>query len=693
KCGILDISFTDISLFENYCYKWNIEGDLWTKPFTAEDENRILLESIRLSVINPLIKLKKKVSGKNTALSVCRMLYEYLEECGAERSIGKIMGKLISLDRDYEASELKRLWSCLIDILDSVAGVLGEEVITFTEISRIIKSMIGKLDFSVPPQTLDSVTTASARTARLSEPKVVFVMGANDGDFPNKVNIHGLFSENDKNILSENGIEISRSISELVSAERLVVYKTLSSASEKIYITYTLSDLSGKSKYPAQSIESIVKMFGDKRNILLTKDDINSDYYAVTYHSAFYHYMQNIKENNEYISSMKKILMDNPEYKERIKYIKSRSEMQQDYKVETDVMRKLKSFEPFKLSATGVEDYNKCNFMYFCKHFMKLEKCEKIELNDLIAGNIIHACLAELLRNTDKDTFISMSAEELKKRIEIYALDYIDKKYSGDFGKNNSFYFRLKKLIENIVIILIHLQQELQVTDFIPVGFEVELTEKYPLCLTTEDGHKIIFGGKVDRIDTCTTIGDEKYLRIIDYKSTGKKITAESIANGINIQMLLYLFTAVEKSGMFSDYKPAGVLYSPVYPNEKNEKDIKNALKSTGLVLNNPQVQNAMEYGIADEFISVKARANEKAIKTTTPYGMEWLRKYLYDMLRKMVSSLLNGDVNALPQVIGSKLQCEYCEYSNICGDSVMIRPSEDDIIDEVNENLKKTRE
>lgn len=681
KCGILNIDVTEISLFENYCYKWNIEGDAWKEPFTAEDGNLEMLEGIRQSVINPLMNLKKKVSGKNTATAICRMLYEYLEECGAEKSISSMMGKLINLDRDYEAGELKRIWSCLMDILDSISDVLGEKVITFTEIARIIKSMTGRLEYSVTPQTLDSVTSVSALTARLAEPKVVFIMGANDGDFPVQVSRHGIFSETEKQNLSEKGIEISRSITELISAERLVVYKALSTASEKIYITYTLSDLSGKNKYPAQTVSSIINMFGNE-NILLTKDNITPDYYAVTYHSAFYHYMQNVNEKNKYISSIKDVLMKEPEYRKRIRYITERSEMKQNYQIDPDVIQKLKSFTPFRLSATGIEDYKKCKFMYFCKSMMKLSEREKIEIDNRISGNIMHRCLADIFRNTDKEAFISMTGEELEKLIRKYAEKYLEEKLGGDFGKNKSFYFQLRKITENLLDILKYLQEELNSTLFNPVAFEAELTKQYSLTLESEDGHEIVFGGTVDRIDTWTK-DDKKYIRIIDYKSSEKKITPENLVGGINIQLLLYLFTATEENGMFSDCIPAGVLYSYIYP--KDNTDGTTALRATGLVLGRREVLNAMEKGVTGKFIPVTFKKDgtpdlrKSSDILATSEGMEWIKEHLYGELKKMMQTLLDGNVEALPQCVGSNDPCQYCPYVNICDSSGLKDPENPD--------------
>jgi len=697
KCGILDISavygdsdsnisadtasLTDVALLENYCYKWSIDGNTWNRPFTAKDKNFQKLEKIREFIVEPVKKLKKRLSGKNTATDICRMLYEYLAECGAEKSVNRIMYELVKLERDYEASELKRLWSCIMDILDSIAGTLGEKMITFSEMSRIIKSMIGKLEYSVPPQTLDSVTVASARTARLSAPKIVFVIGANDGDFPSTGNTHGIFSETDKCRLAENGIDISHSLSEVISAERLVVYKALSYASQKLFITYTLSDLSGTSKYPASVIDEITDMFSDK-SILLKKEDIPLDYYAVTLHSAFYHYMQNINRNDSCTASIKKILMEVPEYRSRIEYVTNRSQFSQDYKIDTDIMRKLESFEPLRLSATGVEDYNKCHFMHFCKKFLKLRECEKVEINDIVAGNIIHRCFYGVLKNTAKEQFVSMPLDELKKLIETYAEEYKNTELAGDFSKNASFEFMFRKIIESVIMAFIHLQNELMATAFVPVAFEVSLRDSHALRLNFGDGYTLDFGGNIDRADVCT-IGDSKYLRIIDYKSSEKEITAESLAGGINLQMLLYLFTATEKNGIFSDCIPAGILYSHFFADSKKE-DINSAFRSNGLVISDRKVLEAMEAGVEGNFIPVKLTKDKTKIDSRyasciTSEAMEKLKNYVYGKLVEMAESLLEGNAEAVPQTVKNSDPCKFCSYIDICNNTVLEKTQESD--------------
>ena len=52
------------------------------------------------------------------------------------------MSELIDNEKDNEDAELKRLLACLMDILDSIYKTLGNSKISFTDFSRLIRSMI-----------------------------------------------------------------------------------------------------------------------------------------------------------------------------------------------------------------------------------------------------------------------------------------------------------------------------------------------------------------------------------------------------------------------------------------------------------------------------------------------------------------------------------------------------------------------
>lgn len=703
KCGILEEDFTDISLLENYCYKWEIDGNVWCKPFTAKDDNLELIENLRERVITPIVNLKKELKGKISAEKSCLFIYEYLTECNAERSLGRLMNELIKSNRDHDASELKRLWSCLMNILDSIAGTIGEKEMSFNELANIMRSMIGKITYSVPPQTLDSVMTASARTARLNSPKIIFVIGATDGDFPNQVNLHGLFSEGDKQKLFDKNIKISRPLADLIASERLIVYKALSTASDRLYITYPLSDLAGEAKFPAPVIEQIKKMF-NKDNMIISESDFNPDFYAVTKKSAYYHYMQDRSQNTVYTASVEKALLADDEYRQRIALTMSKSLSKSEYKVKTETIEKLKKFKPFRLSATEIENYNKCPFMYFCNNCLYLKVPEKIEIDNLITGDLAHDCFHHIIKNNGNN-FTEISAEEITSQIDKYALEYRNDKLGGDFSKSPRFELFFNKIKEQLKDVVIHTKNELCVSKFVPDDFEFDIKSFGNKNFCFGDNNQISIKGRIDRADIWENDG-KKYLRIIDYKSSKKKINASNLANGINLQMLLYLFIATEKGGKYENYIPAGVLYSPIrisdlsdIEDSKNiygESGIFSQLKSTGLLIDDKDVLNAMENDIKGNFINVNLNKDGSFSASSdliSSGNMDNLKEFLYKSIVDMAESVHSGNIDALP--LKNEKPCDFCKFSNICGkgDYSVCRKSDIEKKKEVDEILSRDKE
>ncbi len=680
KCGLLDAELTDVSMLENYCYKWGIDGNMWTESFTAEDENLEQIETLRERIITPVIKLRRKITKVNTAEGFCHILYSYLTESNVEKCLAQLILRLIRTDRDNEGAELKRLWGCFMDILDSAASTLGETELEFSELADILRAMIGQISYSLPPQTLDAVTAASARTARLSSPRVIFVVGASEGDFPNQVNLHGLFTEADKQKLFDAGLEIARPLTDLIASERLIVYKAISTASEKLYMTYPLSDLSGQAKYPARITEQIREMFPEKSDIFITEGMLTPDFYAVTKKSAYYHYMQDRAADTKEVASIYEALLNDEEYRRKIAVTLSKTGQNAQYKIDRELMERLERFEPLFLSPSAFESYNKCHFMYLCERILNLTAPEKIELDRRITGELIHSCLQKILGRRTKSEFTALTYDELCGEIREQAETYRQENMAGDFGKTPRFELFFNKLTERLGNVFLHSQHALMASDFVPDAFELDIRKEHNLWLKYADGKSLVFGGIIDRVDVCN-IGDEKYLRIIDYKSSKKVINEVSLAWGINMQMLTYLFAVCGENGIYSGYKPAGVLYTPMEisvidieqskVDEFNQTALDTQLKNTGLLIDRKDILDKMEHGLGGKYIPAKLKKDgefDSYSNVISENGIEKLKEFVYSSISEAGESILNGNAEAVPLKMGKKIPCSYCIYANVCG-------------------------
>ena len=76
----------------------------------------------------------------------------------------------------------------------------------------------------VIPQTLDEVIFGSADRIRPSRPKIAFILGANQGEFPKTIGNSGLFVLPERKKLIEQGINISDNSLDASIDENYLVY-------------------------------------------------------------------------------------------------------------------------------------------------------------------------------------------------------------------------------------------------------------------------------------------------------------------------------------------------------------------------------------------------------------------------------------------------------------------------------------
>lgn len=314
----------------------------------------------------------------------------------------------------------------MLEILESIYSAFENVNMTLSEFKDLFSAMVLQASFSTPPQTLDCVTASNAERVRLSSPKAVFVIGANEGIFPFAPKSSGILSEREKAAFKEIGLEISIDAEQMTNAERLVVYSALSSPSKKLYISYPLSDFGGKSIFPSHITGQILKMFSC--DITIKTSQLGISYFCASPKSAYYTYVQNFKKNDEESESLKAFLEEIPEYSSKISMLQNINESA-GFKINNKEIAKKLWGKKIMVSASRFEDFQKCPFMYFCKKGLGLYPIQKVQINEMEQGNAIHQCIAEIFKEffgedfdeetlkTKKNEFIEKKENDLRKDI------------------------------------------------------------------------------------------------------------------------------------------------------------------------------------------------------------------------------------------------------------------------------------
>ena len=691
KTGITSIDTDSISNLENYVFMWDIKGNQWKEEFKANpngfsekldesDEEFIKsLNETRMKVISPLLEFEKKIKGKNTGIEISRAIYELLKDNNVHENLLVIYKKLKEENNISIAREQLRLWDIFMDILDKIAAVLKDKYLTADRYLEILRLMIQSNDISFIPEGIDQVIVASADRVRLQSPKVVFLIGVVEGEFPKTPSSFGVFSDSERKALIEYGIDIQENIEQSAVKERFLAYLSISAASEKLYVSWPSSDIKGASKKPSSIIKEILK--------IIPGVEIMDEFSLSQYESdniwsedtAFELCARHFKDDSVISSTLKYYFKDNDQYKSKLESLEKISNGRMFKFKDPKKARELFG-ENLNLSASQVEKFYLCKFQYFCQYGLYAKPKKQAVFDNLEYGLVMHYLLENILKKYDKDSFCKISKEQAEDDIRELLNNYINTKLGGMENKNARFKYLFFRLLSTARKLILHIAEELSQSEFCPVGYEVEVAENGevdPLLIKLPDGSSVKVRGKIDRVDVMEK-GGKNYIRIVDYKTGKKEFRLSDILYGLNMQMLLYI-TAICKGSKYKNVVPAGILYMPsstssvsVEKNTKMEKiesEYMKNLRMNGLILDDPIVINGMEEEAKGVFIPVALKdgkpAKSESICSLVEMGK--LSKYAESLIEQMAMELHSGNIEKTP-ISGEYDSCKWCNYSSVCG-------------------------
>lgn len=709
KTGLTDLDSKSISNLENYIYLWNINGvkkwsnsfEASTKGFASEitESDRKKLDRINKSrsyLFEKLNHFKNSVKEKN-AKAIGSAIYNLLIAFNVNKHLKDIAEALSSYGKNILAEEQGRVWDILMNIINQLAAVLQDEEILVKDYLSLFNIMISCEDLGVLPQGLDNVQFGQADRMRADNPKSVYILGANEGEFPQAVTSGGLLSENDRIILSNNNLELYSFGETLNLQERYFAYMAVSVASEKLTVTYLGN---GKNPTPSTIVTSLKKLFPNIKEIKYS--DIPNIDLVESKASAFELMAERFNDNTEFSESLKEYFKDDI----RFGSVKNLCE-NDDIKINDNELSTKLFGKDMYLSASRLEDFFNCRFRYFCKFGLKAKPRQRAEMDAMRTGTVIHYVLEKLIGEVGSETLGQMTENEIRLIVDKYLRQY----FKNEMGSSDEFsarftyqFLRLSKMLYSVVL---RLAAEFSQSEFKAKAFELNIDrdgDVKPTVISLENGGTVQIRGEVDRVDILEENGS-RYVRVVDYKSGNKKFSLSDIIHGLNLQMFVYLFTLCnDKNSEFSGI-PAGVLYMhaarSVLSSERNiehEKLINEEnkeFKMKGLVLydENHDILSSMEKDLKGKYIPVRISKKGLTGCFASLEELGRIGKKVESLIAFMGNHLQSGSIEQNP--INGKNHdktCEFCDYSSVCANRRIIenRVMDDLTDEEVLERLKE---
>lgn len=701
KSGLSGLDAQEAAMIENYCFVWNIRGRKWDEEWRNNpeglgdkekdtDEYLDRLNRLRLKITKPLKDLKYSVKDSSEGTQAVSALWSFIENISLRDNIINAAEKLCKDGEEGAAFELERMWDLLISLLNELAILLKGETVGIKRLSDLFEIMLSVQTLGSLPQGLDEIVIGSADRMRINAPKAVIIIGANEGVFPPEATPVSALTVKDRYKMAQFGLELSDSPEWKIADENLIVYSSLCCPTSFLTVTCSLSSADGSEQQPGSFYKYLKKIFPDI--IETDSNSLSGLFLSEGKQTAFEQLAKSA--DGEFRQTMREYFSGDPEYAGRLKAIDNVAGIRNFTLTDKDTLTKLYG-EKLRLSASKVEKFYQCPFSYFCNYGLKLKKLNEAKLDSLQIGNITHSVLENLLKDPGTDELIKLTDAEKAELIAKEADEYIEK-FTKDGFDTKRFGYQFSVLKRVIFDILTRICEEFEQSEFRPEEFELAIGEgDIPDYSPGADDSNISLFGKADRIDTAVSRETgKKYFRVIDYKTGNKDFHLGDILNGINLQMLIYMFAiSSSNSEKFAGFKPAGVFYYKANTKIINEDENPyNSSRMSGVVLEDAEVIRMMESEAQGKFINTEIKNGKIDGVALTEDEFNIIKEKTDHFINEMARLLREGDIMAVPKVCtrsdSKSSPCDYCDFKSVC------RYDEDIPTDEYNYNSdKKERE
>ncbi len=694
KSPFSPISREDADELENYCLIAGVRQYSWSKPFSIKagaynSENGMRADGftpekmekinlLREKVYNPLNAFITKMRRKATVCELCTYLFDFLGEVKLEGSIKSHVRMLEDAGENLYALQTMQVYNILIEIFNDICAVLGDKELTLHEFYTTVLRGLESVEIGTIPSSSDCVTIGSIDRIKGHGAKVVFLIGVNSGVFPASPSENGLFSDDDKNALTEMGIEMPPSLLHMAQSENLLVYDAITCAGEKLVISYAMADSSSNAMMPSELAERVISLFPD----ISFTDDITSapdGISTITSKKAVFDVL--CSKLREYVNEGTPLSREMsaaayyfsrdevyaPLLEEAIRMTKFTNASSKIY---PDLIEKAIGNE-MKTSITRLETYNKCPFSYFAKYVLKLEPKKTFEVQVSDSGSFLHDFLDIfsnfVVNSTDEDgnprTWKSIDDEFIKKHTPVILKEVLAgvNAHMLETPRIKALFDRLcQSAMKSVFAVRNHIVK----SDFIPMGYEISFDEDgtfKPRKITLPDGQKVTLRGRIDRADEFSaTMPDGsigKFVRIVDYKSSDKTLSLNNVYQGVQLQLFVYLSALCENG-----YSPAGILYCNLtdpmvsVKSDATEEEIlaqkSKARRMDGIILS--------EHSMLDHMGGSEILKTKKAV---TAKNFNSMFRHINKVISKTAQDIFGGSF----PIRCSDDACTWCDYNQLC--------------------------
>ena len=708
RSGMADISREEIDELENYVIRTGARGyRTYSRLFTrrteelqgnaegseqAEEKTMERLNRIRQQFMDAVEILH--MGSQEKAGDYVSHLYDFLEQ-------NQVQQKLLNYQQQFEkegdlsrAREYAQIYRLVMDLLDQVYELLGEEEISRQEFADILEAGFGEITVGTIPQNVDRIVVGDMERTRLKQVKVLFFLGVNDGNIPKNASKGGIISDMDREFLIESGTEMAPSPRQQMYIQRLYLYLNMTKPSEQLYLSYAKVNSEGKGIRPSYLIDTVRKLF-PAMSVEYPQNRSRLEQIEGRQEGARYL----AEELREYVEGTL------PEEERQDFYLMYRAyeadaagrdlltraafRRYRESGLSRIVARALYG-QQLENSVSRLETYAACACRHFLQYGLSLQEREEFGFEASDMGTVYHAVLENFAGKLAESNLTwwdfteDFAAKAVKESVEAYAAIYGETVlYSS--ARNEYAITRMSRILTRTVLTL---QKHLKQGSFQPDDYELSFRfaeDLDSIHVDLSEDEKMHLQGRIDRIDVSED-AEHVYVKVIDYKSGNRKFDLAALYYGLQLQLVVYMNAAMEmESRKHSDKEivPAALLYyhiddptieTPVeLTDEQINEQILAKLRMNGVVNSDPEVVERLDRYMQDKSVVIPVEKKKDGSFSArsgvlSREEMQLISSYVDAKIRSIGREILDGKIAANPYEKGNEEACTYCAYKKVCG-------------------------
>lgn len=710
KSGLTGISQEETDLLENYVLAYGIKNYKWRKArwewgFSPDEEEACdAMNELKTRVLAPFAHFDCFQKGKAYPLSeFAKSLRHMLEDLPVREQLALWAEQEREKGHPQRAEEHRQILQIFLQVLEKAVEILGKEAVSLEDFSKILMAGLEQSTLGMIPPSADTLVAGDLERSRLPEIRVLFVLGANEGILPSPAAPQGIFTEAERELLTQKGMELAPDGKRRLFEEQFLIYRSLTKPSESLYLTYACGDTEGNALFPSSLVDRLLRMYP-------TLSEEAPDAFAIENLSpaSCFHGLGEQLAKPEGMpllwQDIYSFFCETSPWKERKELLLEglTADIRQE-KLSPKVTKALFG-KNILSSVSRLEQFSACPFSYFAEYGLKAEERKLYQLRTPDLGILFHSVLEQFSAGLAEEglSWQDLTKEDTQRRVSAaveQAAPLLGSQILLDSAANRYLIRRLKRISFRAAWTLArHIQSGL----FVPTAFELGFGQKEalpPIHISMADGSRLILRGKIDRVDLLDAEGT-RYVKIIDYKSGSKTFHFQDIYYGLQMQLLIYLDAYLKTQGGDGfAYRPGGVFYFRVtdptlaVTSEMSAEEIQQQLyekmQMSGLVLNREEVIRAMDLSLFDPKTGapiagassiIPLKYNKGGSPSAASYVAEeqdyyLLMDFVIQQAAKIGQQMKEGIIVPSPYRKKDQTPCTYCKYASLCRYDYQDRP------------------